>query len=250
MRVRLLGPMRISRQDAVLPLPASRKARALFAFLAVSPTPVSRSHLCELLWDLPNDPRGELRWCLSKLRRVLDEPGRRRVETGSDTIRLDLSDCFVDALAVTRAVRDGIERVDAERLRAVSDLLGGEFLEGLELNRSPDFNAWIIAERRRFHGRHLAVLEHLAKRATGDEVFGYLESWLQLAPFDPRAHESLLTALARRGRIRDAEEHLAATARLFQAEGLDPRPIRGLWRTAWANAAPWPASSPKRVPPS
>ena len=166
-RVRLLGPMRISRQGAALPLPASRKARALFAFLAVSPAPVSRGHLCELLWDVPNDPRGELRWCLSKLRRVLDEPGRRRVETGNDTVRLDLTDCFVDALAVTRTVRDGIESLDAERLRAISDLIGGEFLEGLELYRSPDFNAWIIAERRRFHGRHLAVLEQRWRRRGG-----------------------------------------------------------------------------------
>ena len=43
----------------------------------------------------------------------------------------------------------------------------------------------------------------------------------QLAPFDQRVHEVLLNALARRGRIREGEEHLAATARLFEAEGLD-----------------------------
>lgn len=226
--------MMISRNGAALPLPASRKARALLAFLAVSPAPVSRSHLCELLWDVPNDPRGELRWCLSKLRRILDEPGRRRVETGSDTITLDLGDCFVDALEVARAAREGIEKLESERLHAIAELFAGEFLEGLELHRSPDFAAWIIGERRRFHGRHLAVLEHLARNTTGDEVFGYLESWMQLAPFDPRVHEILLTALARRGRIRDAEEHLTATARQFEAEGLDPRPIRNLWRTAWA----------------
>ena len=233
-RVRLLGKMTISRRGAALPLPASRKARALLAYLAVSPVPVSRSHLCELLWDVPNDPRGELRWCLSKLRRILDEPGRRRVETNGDAIRLDLTDCFVDALEVARADREGIAGLDAERLRASCALFAGEFLEGLELYRSPDFNAWIVAERRRFHGRHLALLEHLARTTTGDEAFGYLDSWMQLAPFDPRVHELLLTALARRGRMRDAEEHLAATARLFQAEGLDSQPIRNLWRSAWA----------------
>lgn len=227
--------MIISRDGAALPLPASRKARALFAFLAVSPAPVSRSHLCELLWDVPNDPRGELRWCLSKLRRILDEPGRRRVETGSDTIRLDLADCFVDALEVARASREGLDKLDTEHLRAISELFAGEFLESLDLNRSPYFAAWVVGERRRFHGWHLAVLEHLAKNTAGDDVFGYLESWMQLSPFDPRVHELLLTALARRGRLRDAEEHLTATGRQFEAEGLDPRPIRHLWRTAWAN---------------
>ena len=45
-------------------------------------------------------------------------------------------------------------------------------------------------------------------------------------------HELLLDALARRGRIRDAEEHLAATARLFESESLDLAPIREAWRLA------------------
>src|SRR4029453_7993327 len=62
----------------------------------------------------------------------------------------------------------------------------------------------------------------------------YLEKWLQLAPFDRHVHEILLTALARRGRIREGEEHLAATARLFEAEGLDSVPIRNAWRSARA----------------
>ena len=62
----------------------------------------------------------------------------------------------------------------------------------------------------------------------------YLEKWLQLAPFDRHVHEMLLAALARRGRIREGEEHLAATARLFEAEGLDSAPIRDAWRSARA----------------
>src|SRR3546814_6695514 len=95
LQVRLLGPVTISRDGAALALPASRKARALFAYLSLAPRAVARSQLCELLWDVPNDPRGELRWCLSKIRGVIDEPGRRRVATRGEAISLDLSDCFV-----------------------------------------------------------------------------------------------------------------------------------------------------------
>ncbi|RUZ52195.1 transcriptional regulator, partial [Mesorhizobium sp. M7A.F.Ca.US.003.02.2.1] len=84
--VRLLGPLMISRDGAPVALPASRKLRALLAYLALAPHPVSRSRLCELLWDVPNDPRGELRWCLSKLRGALDMPARRRVSTQGDTV--------------------------------------------------------------------------------------------------------------------------------------------------------------------
>src|SRR5918996_4301255 len=101
--VRMLGPLTICRHDVTVALPASRKVRALFAYLALAPHAVPRSQLCELLWDVPNDPRGELRWCLSKIRSLVDEPGRRRVETPADTVRLDLADCFVDAAEIARA---------------------------------------------------------------------------------------------------------------------------------------------------
>lgn len=49
LNARLLGPLAIIRDGLPLALPASRKARALFAYLALAPKPVSRSQLCELL---------------------------------------------------------------------------------------------------------------------------------------------------------------------------------------------------------
>ncbi len=240
LHLRLLGPLTIARDGVTLALPASRKARALFAYLTLAPHAVARSHLCELLWDVPNDPRGELRWCLSKIRSIVDEPGRRRVHTQADTIRLDLSDCFVDASEVARATRDGVETLAPARLRELIALFEGEFLEGLALDRNPGFNGWLTAQRRRFRGCHVALLEHLARTVTGDEMFGYLEEWLKLAPFDRRVHETLLNAFARRGRIREGEEHLAATARLFEAEGLDHSPIREAWREAKVQGASAP----------
>ncbi|HWN47554.1 MAG TPA: hypothetical protein VNM71_09350, partial [Steroidobacteraceae bacterium] len=63
--VRLLGPLALSRGSDALTLPSSRKVRALLGYLALASRPVARSQICELLWDVPNDPRGELRWCLS-----------------------------------------------------------------------------------------------------------------------------------------------------------------------------------------
>ena len=129
-------------------------------------TPLQRSQLCELLWDVPNDPRGELRWCLSKIRGLVDEPGRRRVDTQADTVRLDLTDCFVDAIEIARAAQD-IETIGSERLRTLATLFAGDFLEGLEIDRSPAFNGWLTAQRRRFRGCHAALLEHLVKSASG-----------------------------------------------------------------------------------
>src|SRR5215469_5750222 len=101
--VRMLGPLTVIRDRVPVELPASRKARAVFAYLALSPGAVGRSRLCDLLWDTPNDPRGELRWCLSKLRDILDEPHHPRVRTSDDRVALDLNGCPVDAIEVSKA---------------------------------------------------------------------------------------------------------------------------------------------------
>jgi DNA-binding SARP family transcriptional activator/Flp pilus assembly protein TadD len=234
LEVRMLGPMTIGRHGAKLALPASRKVRALLAYLALAPKPVPRSQLCELLWDVPNDPRGELRWCLSKMRGVVDEPERRRVLVDEDKVALDLSDCRVDAIELGRAAEHGFEGVEFAHREHLATLFGGDFLEGLEIDRSPAFSAWLTGQRRRFRSLHAALLEDLVASVPDDLAFGYLEKWLQLAPFDRRVHESLLAALVRQGRLREAEEHLAATVRQFEAEGLDCGPLHHALRAARA----------------
>lgn len=238
-RLRILGPLALYRGDDPLPLPASRKVRGLLAYLALSPNAVPRSQLCELLWDVPNDPRGELRWCLSKIRGLVDTPDRRRVHTQADTVRLDLVDCVIDALEVGRAAQE-IETIPIARLRVLVGLFAGDFLEGLEIERSPMFNAWLTAQRRRLRACHAALLEQLVRTAIDGDVLPYLEKWLALAPFDQRVHELLLNALARQGRIREGEEHLAAASRLFEAEGLDSAPLRKAWRCARGQTDPQP----------
>jgi len=236
--LQLLGPLEILRDGAALKLPPSRKVKGLIAYLALAAQPVSRGHLCEMLWEVPNDPRGELRWCLSKARALLDEPGRRRVASDGDTVALDLSDCFVDAVEIERATQGGIEAIDADALRALPTLFGGDFLEGMELDRSPLFIGWLIGQRHHFRDRHVGLLQRLAALAAPEELLARLEAWRQLAPLDRRVHERLLDALAQRGRLHEGEEHLAGALRLFASEGIDGAPLREAWRRARATAEP------------
>jgi DNA-binding SARP family transcriptional activator len=243
--VRMLGPMGISRAGTDLPLPASRKLRALIAYLALAPQAVTRERLCELLWDIPNDPRGELRWCLSKARALLDETDRRRIVAVQGSVRIDLSDCYVDVIDIGQAMQEGIDTLDVARLRALSARFVGDFLDGLEIDRNPAFNSWLTAQRRRLRACHAAVLEHLVARlpAGSDEGFACLDRWLQLAPFDRHVHELVLQALGSRGHLREGDEHLAATGRAFEAEGLDWRPLRDAWREAKARFGSGPPAS-------
>ena len=98
-QLRMLGKLTVVQHGRALDLPASRKVRALLAYLALTPRATSRSRLCDLLWDSTNDPRGELRWHLSKLRGCV---GTWRIAC-NEVYRL--KDSFVDALEVERAAQ-------------------------------------------------------------------------------------------------------------------------------------------------
>ena len=136
-----------------------------------------------------------------------------------------MADCFVDVREVAAPAQD-LATTDPERMRGLAALWHGDFLEGLEIDRSPVFAGWLTAQRRRFRACHTALLEQLAVGASDADAQPYLEQWLELAPFDRRAHQRLLGVLARSGRIREGEEHLEAAVRSFEAEGLDGAPLR------------------------
>jgi len=219
--LRLVGPLEILRDGEALPLPPSRKLRALLAYLALAPQPVSRSRLSEIFWEIPNDPRGELRWCLSKLRLVLDQPGRKRVLATREAVALDLADAFVDVHAL-----DAVPAGNAGALQEGLALVRGDFLEGLELERSPLFETWLLAQRRHFRDREAALLRALAETRAGTDPLPVLERWVARFPHDPEPHRLLLEALVRRGQIAAGHEHLATATRLLAAEGLDAAPLR------------------------
>ena len=65
LQMALLGEMRISHGGRQSELPRSRKTRALLAYLALTGRSHRRERLCSTFWEVPDDPRGALRWSLS-----------------------------------------------------------------------------------------------------------------------------------------------------------------------------------------
>ena|SRR5271166_2988275 len=125
LQLRLLGALVVSECGKPRPLPPSRKARALLAYLALAPRPVSRSQLCELFWDMPDDPRSELRWSLAKIRALLRREGAAPLTSADDHVALDLSELAVDALDVeTRAARGRSGDCDRAARRACRPVCG------------------------------------------------------------------------------------------------------------------------------
>ena len=94
--IHTFGPLRICLEGEDLPLPASRKTRALLGYLAMTGILHRRDRLCELFWDIPDDPRAALRWSLSKMRPVVNAGDRQRLEADRERVRIDISDTSVD----------------------------------------------------------------------------------------------------------------------------------------------------------
>jgi DNA-binding SARP family transcriptional activator/tetratricopeptide (TPR) repeat protein len=229
--LRLLGPLAIRRDGSAVALPPSRKLRCLLAYLALSPHPVSRERLCVLFWDIPNDPRGELRWCLSKLRHLLDQPGRKRVVSGDDQVWLDLEGCDVDALRLAEASARGLDTLDIADLKSLAASCVGELLEGIAADGNTEFGHWLAGRRIAFRSCAIDVAAQIAKRVPAGSPDGLTaaQHWLDLAPLDAEAHLRMLDEFLHRHMLADCARHLELAETAFRAEGLDFAPLRDAW---------------------
>ena len=241
LRIRLLGALRVEARGASVALPPSRKVRALLGYLLLTPHPVPREKLCDLLWDVADDPRAELRWCLAKLRNIVDSPETPRLLADRERVGIDIASLDVDALRVARAIEPALAGADIGLLRDLVAEFGGDLLEGLSVERNPAFDTWLLAERQRFARWHARALTCIAAALPdGDE--GRIETFsmrLALTPLDPEAHLDLLAALLRQGRKSEADQVLASALRMCASEGLDPAPLR----QAYARARPTPSAA-------
>jgi hypothetical protein len=104
-RLLLLGPPQVMQSGTRRSLPPSRKVRALLAYLAMAPRSVTREKLCELFWDVADDPKSELRWCLSKLRPLVDRPTTTRLIADREQVWIDTNSLEIDAVSVVRRRR-------------------------------------------------------------------------------------------------------------------------------------------------
>jgi DNA-binding SARP family transcriptional activator/TolB-like protein/Tfp pilus assembly protein PilF len=244
LQLRLLGPASVIRDDVPLRLPRSRKVLALLAYLTLEGTAQSRTRLCDLFWDGPSDPKAELRWCLSKLRSLVDqEDGPRVVTTPEGLVELNLSEVTVDVYQVEALLKLGMAAAATGTLSQALAVCRGELLEGVEVDGSPELAAWLAARRQRYRAARVAIASELAVRPSdsSDEAWRRLHGWLEVAPFELRAHQALLEALLKAGRLREAEDHVAAAIRSLEQEGLDWLTLRSFWHEARQRTVSAPA---------
>ena len=233
-RVLLLGPFHVIRKGAHSPEPPSRKVRALLAYLAMAPRPVTREKLCELFWDVADDPRSELRWCLSKLRPLVDCSTTKRLIADRKQVSLDTSSLDVDALIVARNAQKTLTSPSPNDLRSLLALFRGDFLEGLSIGRAPSFENWLASQRHRFGQLRQQLLERLSSilPPESDNRIELLRECIEIAPFDEAVHIELVLTLLRRGLHAEARHQIDLSLTRFQTAGIDPASLKGAFAAA------------------
>lgn len=247
----VLGALRLSRGSEALTLPQSKKTRALLAFLALNPKEYRRERLCDLFWEMPDDPRAALRWSLTKLRQLLNSTDRERIVANRETVKLDVSDMSVDLHAARAALADP-DQLNVEALETLADDFSGALLDGLDLPRQPEYQAWLVAERGEAETLRVSLLEQLLSRLGDDpaRAIPHARALASLEPQNDGRHAELVRLLKHAGRQQEAEDHVQVAKSLLadmgqkQAPALDEAlQIPANARTASDSAAPSPKAS-------
>jgi len=213
-RLRTFGGLSLERDgvpvDEIVP---QRKALVLLATLAVHGS-LGRERLMALLWpeSEPERARGSLKQAVHTLRRQLSEP---ELVLGTAELRLNPDRIECDVALFEQA----LDRGDAEGALA---LYRGDFLEGVHLDRTPDFERWVDGWRDTFALRHREALEARATAAdaVGDTVAA-VAWWRKLQGadrFSSRVALKVMEALDRAGDPAAAIGHARVHEALLREE--------------------------------
>lgn len=219
---RFLGDFGVIRDGEVMTLPPSKKTRALLAYLSLSSRRFRREHLCELLWEIPDDPRGSLRWSLSKLRRLIDDEGRPRIIADRLNVGIDAEDVNIDVAELNALVNAGLESASTEILEDAADRFRGHFLEGLEFSNFHKFHAWCIAEREQVVRAQARVLGELVNRFADapERALLYARALVGVSPYDEASRAALIRFLVSLRHTDEAEQQYQLGVRMLKEAGI------------------------------
>jgi pimeloyl-ACP methyl ester carboxylesterase len=243
-QIGVLGDFSVRRNGTEAPMPPSRKTRALLAYLAVEHRPQRRERLCELFWGIPDDPRGALRWSLSKLRQILTIDGQCLLEADRNVVVLVPGAVELDYDLVRAVSPESVSDLPTERLEAMAAAFRGEFLADMSLSRCPDFESWRVFHANETEVLRLRVLRTLVGRHREDpeRALRHLHSLRSLLPDQDLSAE--LSALGARARatvtapLTDGGEPVDAPAAEVGMHDLDKPATAGRRQTVHFCRAP------------
>lgn len=224
LRLEVLGDLRILRGGRPVALPPSKKTRALIGYLALTGRPHRRERLCEVFWDLPDDPRGSLRWALSKIRPLINDD-RSRVVADRERAALIFDPGEVDLLAIRLQLQSGRD-LPPDQLKQMATALALPLLDGLDLPQLDIFQAWLTAEREAVFGLRLEVLERITGQAADSdlEALKWMRDRHAADPLSAEAAGLLARTLTAQGRGGEADAVIRGFHELRRSAGLPQGP--------------------------
>ncbi len=206
-RINTLGGFAVFYGEEKLALPASKKTRALLAYLAITARPQRRERLCELFWNVPDDPRGALRWSLSKLRGVLKRGGEAPIIADRERAQLDQLKIETDIEVIREKLFDQSGTLAVDELKSLANRLDRELLSDLDLPKQPEYHAWLVAEREEARLLYLKVIRRLTLHPEIEhhESVNWARRWLEAEPYSERAAEARVMSLRRVGKEDQAQ---------------------------------------------
>ncbi len=243
--IQLMGEFAVLRDGVPVALPPSKKTKALLAYLALAERPQRREFLCDMFWDVPDDPRGALRWSLSKIRQMLDDEDRKCIDADRQSIQLRREAVSIDAASLKGMKPSELATRPTAALEAIAATIRGAFLEDLSLPRCLEYEAWRTAHASEFETLRLATLRILVERLTKDDparALEYAHTLQRLYPEDGNLAPLIKSLIAA---VR--ERHATASP---PESGSDGRPPESITASPSAVAPPPARPGPSATKPS
>lgn len=222
--IRLLGEVQLMRDEQALNGKLYNKVIALLAYLiAESDRSHTREHLAALFWPAlsPDVARGNLRQALYYLRQAFRTDAAFLLPSNRDTVRFmhGVSHCRVDLKIFTEPAPVCLQCTTKSLSTPCESCLNhlemrfqsyqGEFLAGLSLSDTPDFDIWLDTQRLGLRGQAFALAEQLSNahglQGNPEAAQAYALRCIELEPWNEAGHRQHMRLLAHKGQHGSAQ---------------------------------------------
>ena len=244
LHARLFGGLEFCDADGGELKLATRKARALLAYLVVEPGRWhTRERLAGLLWSdrQQAQARHSLTQALGTIRKLGERADLELIETNADRVRL-IGEA-VDTDVIKFRASAGSDPTTAAKL------CQGMFLDGF-VSGDALFDEWAEAERSALHQQTYSVLEaassQLSESGDANGARALALRWVALEPLSEAAHRQLMRLLVEAGDRAGAVQQYQTCERLLLDElGVGPS-TETLGLLGWIKTGPVTVAPPRR----
>lgn len=206
----------------------SRKAQALFVYLAMTVKPTARDTLAALFWPemAERAAKNNLRTTLAMLKQQFDT----YLHITSATVAFNRQLPYqCDAEILYAHLEAALATKNIAALQTAVTLYEGEFLQGFHLRGAAPFEEWLLQQREQLHLRIVHTLETLTALCIPQQEYAVgltaARKLLEMEPWSEIAHRRLMILLALSGQRSSALAQYERCRQILADElGVEPMP--------------------------